>query len=73
MHALQLASAKCIGETFKSGSKKRSTAFISATSFATSFTPTLSSISSRNSTNKRQKINDTSSSSNTIIIKGDDK
>ena len=32
MHALQLASANCTGETFKSGSKKRSTAFISATS-----------------------------------------
>ena len=71
MHALQLASANCTGETFKSGSKKRSTAFISATSFATSFTPTLSSISSRNSTNKRQKTNDTSSSSsNTIIVNG---
>ena len=66
MHALQLASANCTDETFKSGSKKRSTAFISATSF----TPTLSSISSRNSTNKRQKTTDTSSSSNTIIVNG---
>ena len=66
MLALQQESTKCIVETFKSGSKKRSTAFISASSF----TPTLSSISSRNSTNKRQKTNDTSSSSNTIIVNG---
>ena len=66
MLALQQESTKCIVETFKSGSKKRSTAFISASSF----TPTLSSISSRNSTNKRQKTNDRSPSSNTIIING---